>query len=665
MAIETDFSVDFSNGEIIHESGTTNYTVLELHRYLQKLADDAQMAGGANDDLLDITSRTPSERITDEIIELVDHTGTGGPRFHINDTAAKFLYGGSIRQGSGATEELYSGLRVLGSVVSTGTQLMVIQDKDHYQFTDTVTAPFWLDQTTPYNGSVTGAVLMRVLIKSRINGADIDGGKIIVTAREFGDTYSFFNVTLGQGEAVAAISTVDDPQNDTLQATVAAYTHVSNTEGYQTIDIGDGSGAEPYYSKWTYGTDDESDQLKSVWEWAKNILREGSAETIHGIDGEFFQGITHTYVYNTLSGDFAEDEEVVWGTRVVYNTLAGGTFAAGNYVRFSGGAAGRVMYDNGTTEMIVALEDTNVTVGTSDTFIEYDNGGFDTDGAATGVTATVNTTVEDNGSEGGLGILLADDETGLKHHVQVRIGSAPVDTLPVRGLTSGATAAVNTTVTPRTVNPIFLGSYVGSMIGGFGVGFDQDDLSFPDTVINLNGVTRNAPNNVTFSVNGLDIAAPDYVMVGEKDAGAPDFDWDQSTTNGILNSAGTVSVTVTAIPDNTPQAGNLRITADDGRRLRVPYSSHTGLVYTIPSFDFSGNNACASGNNVIVMPIDKAAVSDPETYTTVFDSAMTMFVRVRFGGDGTGTDDPIKTFEGSAALGSTGGSSNISRLADA
>ena len=40
MAIGDDFSVNAS-GDIRHTSGSTTYTVLELHRWLQNLADDA------------------------------------------------------------------------------------------------------------------------------------------------------------------------------------------------------------------------------------------------------------------------------------------------------------------------------------------------------------------------------------------------------------------------------------------------------------------------------------------------------------------------------------------------------------------------------------------------------------------------------------------------
>lgn len=652
MAIGDDFSVDFSTGNIRYTGTTANYTVLELHRWLQGLADDPQAAGGANDDLLDISSRTPSERITDQIITLIDHTASSGPRYNIDDTAAEHLYGGSITQGSGSTEELYSGLRVLGAVVSTATQIQVIQDKT-LPYTD---SPFWGDQVTPYNGSVTGAILMRILVKSRVNGCDIDEGKIIVRAANYGDTFAFFNVTLGQGEAVAAISTVDDPQNDTASGTVAAYTHVTNTEGFQLIDISDGNGDQPYYSQWTYGADTAGDGLKSVWEWGKYITRTGTASTIHGIDGELFLGVTHSWSYDNLSGTFTEDEEVVWGTQVTYDNLSGGTFTAGNYIIFSGGAVGRVMYDNGSTDLIVALEDTTITITDGETITEYNKST-----GATSVTADVNVTIVDNDKSGGSGILLASDTSGSKHHIQLRTGSAPVDNLPLRGLSSAATALVNGSVTAQTVTPTFLGSYVGSMIGGFGVGFDPGDLSFPDTVTDLDGDTNNAPNNVTFSVNGVSTTAPDYVMVGEKETGIDDFNWNQTTLNGSLTGAAVTSVVVNSTPPNTPTTGWLRITADDGRRIKVAYTAVSGTTFTITSHDFSGADTATTGNDVMVMPIDKTAASDPETFTTVYTTPQTMFIRVRFGG----APDPIKTFQGQASLGNTGGSTNVSRLADA
>src|SRR3990172_7556507 len=115
MAIGDDFAISGA-GAITHVSGATNYTVLELHRWLQDLADDAQAAVG---DLIDITTTTPSERATDNIITL-------NAPFNIDDTAAEFLYDGSITQNGGGT--IYPRLGCVGGV-ETGTELQITQDE--------------------------------------------------------------------------------------------------------------------------------------------------------------------------------------------------------------------------------------------------------------------------------------------------------------------------------------------------------------------------------------------------------------------------------------------------------------------------------------------------------------------------------------------------------
>jgi len=295
-----------ANGDIRWTGGTETYTVLELHRWLQDKADDASYVG---DDILDITDVTPSDRSTDNIITL-------NSPYNIDDTLAEHLYDGSITQTGGAT--VYSGLRVLGAVNNIATQIMVIQDNDIYQFTTTPANPFWGTQAAGgLNGAAASGILMRCLIKSRDGGADIDGKRIRVQARHWGDSYDFFNVTLGQGESVAALSTTPDAQNATAQGTVTAYTHVTNTEGFQTIDLNNGNGLQPYYSLWTYGANTSGNKLKGVWEFTKDLTGNGTAKTIHGINGELFLGVTHKVDYSgEASGPFVEDAVLTWGAGV-------------------------------------------------------------------------------------------------------------------------------------------------------------------------------------------------------------------------------------------------------------------------------------------------------------------------------------------------------------
>lgn len=648
MAIGDDFTVS-TTGDIRHSANNNHYTVLALHRWLQDLADDAE-ATYSTSDLVDITSLTPSERSTDQIITLLNG-------YNIDDDAAEYFYGGSITQDGGDT--IYSGLRVLGAVNSSTTQIQVIQDHKLYDGD----APFWGDQSSPYNGG--GSVLMRILVKSRENGYDIDQKLIRVRVAHWGDSFDFFNVTLGQGEAVAAVSSVSDPQNDTAVGTVGAYTHVTNVEGYQLIDIGDGNGDQPYYSKWTYGADTQGDQLKSVWEWGKYVTRTATSSTIHGIDGELFLGPTHSYAYNNGSA-FTEDEIIAWGTHLWYDNLSGGTFTEGYYVTIgSNGAAGRVGYDDGVDEMYIALDDPTITLLDNDIITEYNP----STGAASGVTADLDTgtgggsPVEGNSNDGGTALLLAATGTTTgSHYFQLLTGLIPASGYEIIGNTSTNTCDVNGAVSSKTVPKVFLGSYVGTLIGAYGIGIESTDLTSSDTVTDLEGDVNTPPNNVTFTVYGL-VAGEDRVLVGPA-SGGNGFAFGQMNLGTALTGASETAVDVGTgnIPANTPASGILRIATDNDLYLRVPYSAHDGDDgFTIPAYDFSGDNNCAISNNVFLGYIDRLADEANEAYTTVYTTGpQQLWVRVR---DGGGT--PIKTYEAVGTLNATGGSATASRITDA
>jgi len=341
MAIAADFSVAV-NGDIRHVSGTAHYTVLELHRFLQGLADDPS---AGSDDLLDITSITPSERSTDNIITLL---GT----YNIDDAAAEYFYGGSIKQGSGGTEAIYSGLKVLGAVNNVNTQIQIVQNHALYDAT-----PFWGTQSTGgYNGDAAAGVLFRILVKSKAAGAVIDGQRVRVQARHWGDTYDFFNVTLGEGEAVAAIGTTPDAQNNIAIGTVQAWASgdiPTNTEGYQTINLNNGNGAQPYYSKWHYNTNVL--KLKATWNWIKEITSQVSpVASLYGISGDLFLGVTHQVNINTPTGTYVQNavltftggtgillaiDSVTAGTKIWLQLITGVAPTTGTISGAGGGSA--------------------------------------------------------------------------------------------------------------------------------------------------------------------------------------------------------------------------------------------------------------------------------------------------------------------------------------
>lgn len=367
------------------------------------------------------------------------------------------------------------------------------------------------------------------------------------------------------------------------------------------------------------------------------------SETLDALNGNLFLGITHSFAYdNEASGPFQEHEIVVWGTTITYDTLAGGPFTRGEYVTIgTDGAAGKLLWDNGSNQMVVALENTSITLVDGDTIT----------GLTSGATADINVTILDNNRNGGEGLLLALDDEGTtgSMYIQLLTGSAPVDNLPVRGVNSGATADVAGSPTSRTVPKIFLGSYTGTLIGAYGIGVLAGDLTASDTIQDLAGVTQTPPNNVTFTVTGL-VSGEDRVLVGPRLGSV--LDKSQDTLNTTLSGATETAIVVSlAIPADTPASGDIRVELDTGVYREQPYSSYTGSTYTIPSTDYSGGNQATAGNDVFIAYIDELASAASASFTTVFSSSRNLFVRVR---DGGGT--PIKTFEAPATLGPAGGS---------
>lgn len=800
MAIADDFSVDTS-GNIRYTGSGANYTVLELHRFLGALADDAQASGN---DLVDITTDTPSDRSTDQIITL-------NSPFNIDDTAARHLYDGSVTQDGGDT--VYSGLRVLGSVVS-GTELMIVQDGK-------VLPAYW---GTGINPDSANNVIMRLLVKSREGGADIDGKRILVRAHELGDQYREFSVTLGLANSVAAVTTADDLNNGTADATIEGWSTIANVEGFQLIDIDADTVTEEYYAQFDKGVQ----SLNDTYEWAKQktqrahivlngtdtgtnyvvdnativgqaqsflsrvvaeklqearfrlkigggtptgdltaelyataagfiptgavlatsepvlsslitssyqevifrfndnvtmtastryaiVIRhpngtasdffhvEGAASgtvtgenkaeenpastwtaqaaadlwfTVkgspvwHSQPGELFRGITHEIVYDTeAGGPFNEsaDEIIFWGSQITYDGIAGGPFVVGEYVTFQpvGGGpvknAGKVLKQTATV-LWVALENTAGSILADNDIIT---------GLSSGATADINVTITDDNKPGGEGILLALDDNGTAGDLYIQLihGSAPVDNLPLEGRTSGATALVNVTVTQRPVSDVFIGQSTGTnLIGAYGIGFQTTDIGSSDLFFDLTNTPRTPPNNVTFTVTGL-VSGEDRVLVGPRTGTA--LEKGQWALNTTLSGATETAVVITSgaeaspIATDTPADGTtfntrLRVQLDSGIYRRQAYTSYTGSTFTIPSTDYSGANIATAGNDVFVAYIDVLAGATAESYTAIYASDRDLLVRVRDGGA-----TPIKTFEGNGTFQSSNNSVAAIRQSDA
>lgn len=292
MPIATDFSVA-ANGDIRYTGTTANYTVIEFHRWLGDLMDDAEAAGN---DLLDITKATASERSTDNIVTLLSP-------FNIDDTAAQHLFDGSIIQLGGAT--IYDGILVFANA---GMYLDIIQN-------GALATNFW---TTGLNADATNGISHRFMLKTRTAGADIDGRRLIGTTREFGFTYSEFKINgTSRGNNVLALTYASDLNNATAAATVAGWNTITNVEGYQLLDVNNDGSTEPYYSQWNRATF----SINQLYERMKWLTRRGSASTIYGLNGALFRGVTHQVALTApRTGAFNATENVSWGAGATAGT---------------------------------------------------------------------------------------------------------------------------------------------------------------------------------------------------------------------------------------------------------------------------------------------------------------------------------------------------------
>jgi hypothetical protein len=276
-----------------HGGASPSYaTVIEFHRWLQDLADDAVATG---DDLLDITDLTPSERSTDNIVTL-------NAPYNIDDTAAEHIYDGSIIQSGG--DVIYDGIVNFGN---PAVQIQVIQNGA------VLTDDWWNYSGAGLNANATAGISHRFMLKVRTAGADIDGRRLIGIARRFGYTYREFSINgTARGNNVFALSDAVDLNNQTLAATVSGWTEITNlSEGFVELDVNNDTTVEPYYSQW----DRSTYTINQFYERMKWLTREGSSSTLYGLNGELFRGITHSFNYdNEASGPIADSTLMTWAT---------------------------------------------------------------------------------------------------------------------------------------------------------------------------------------------------------------------------------------------------------------------------------------------------------------------------------------------------------------
>lgn len=435
-------------------------------------------------------------------------------------------------------------------------------------------------------------------------------------------------------------------------------TLTANQEYFAVIRHADGDASNYFHVRGlaTTGSDD-GNRAEDTGSWTGVSLDDlwfdvYSSRIWFDMPGEMFRGPTHEIVYDTESGGpFTQNETLFWGTQITYDDLSD-TFQVGEYVKFFAGGTGdpinggKVLKDTGSV-ITVALEDLSQNLSDNDSF----------EGITSGATADIDVTITNDDKAGGEGVLLALDDNGVDgdFYIQLISGAAPVDGLPIEGRTSGATAAVDTTVTARPLQDVFIGQTTGTnLIGAYGVGFDTNDIGSSDKFFDLTNTQRVPPNNVTFTVTGL-VSGEDRVLVGPRTGTILEQgQWLLSTaltgggeTSVVIKTGAEASPIATDTPANGQGANNsrLRVQMNSGIYRRQDYVSYTASTFTIPSTDYSGANQASIDNDVFIAYIDVLADATQESYTAVYSSDRNIFVRVR---DGGGT--PIKTFEGDAAV---------------
>lgn len=293
MPIATDFTIS-TTGDIRRQSGasTSVYTVLELHEWLQGLADDPAASGGDN---LDILSPIPSKLDGPRdapVASRLNLLTEGSVEFNLDDTAAQFINFGSIKQnfiGNVASVQ-YSGLKTIGGIVA-GSPIYVVQNGNKL-------TTFWS------NGHI------QILVKVRTGSTLIDSGKVTAFSRKWGQSYSHFDADLSAGgEAPAALATALDSNIVLTEANAALLsTKVTVSFGDTNQNLGNGNGSKLYKGTITLSG---GCTLQEAYQYLQYLTRESSTSTLNSIPG---------WRYRKLNVDYSEIQSAPFGI------FAGGAF---------------------------------------------------------------------------------------------------------------------------------------------------------------------------------------------------------------------------------------------------------------------------------------------------------------------------------------------------
>ena len=305
MAItNTDFAIS-AGGAITQVGGSTVYDVLDLHQWLQDLADNPS---ATLDDNVSILGANPSQ-LAGKRNAARPSALTLLPTITINQQVSQRFKFGSIEQGSGA--EMWTGINTIGSGLA-GRSHYVVQTNAKYNSG----TKWW------------AAGPVRALFKVKTGSALVAGntvagtaqadGTVTVFCREWGYTYSHFDVDCSAGsEQVAALAVSADSNAVRLAGNYTGGTNtVTSTSPAFTVTLTPGTitrnftgGASKTYKgeiSFTGGV-----RLSEVWQALQWACSESSTATLNGVTG---------WQYRKLNTTYTENQAAPFGS------LAGGTW---------------------------------------------------------------------------------------------------------------------------------------------------------------------------------------------------------------------------------------------------------------------------------------------------------------------------------------------------
>lgn len=291
MAITaSDFSVA-ANGDLRSIAGSTVYTALELHAWLQDLADNPAPTA---DDQVSILSANPSELAGKRnVLRPMAVTLLNG--INVDDATSRRFKFGSIEQQAGAV--LYTGLKTIGTVPGDAS-IYIVQNNAKINGG----TKWW--PAGPIQTMVKAKTAGALIAGNTVAGVAQAAGYATVFARQFGRTYSHFDVDLGPGSEQQAALSISADSSITLSAAAAEakFADITITVGDTTQSLGGVS--KLYKGTITLANGITVAEAYQALQWATS---ESSTVTINGEPGWRYRKLLSSYPENQSApfGSFA------------------------------------------------------------------------------------------------------------------------------------------------------------------------------------------------------------------------------------------------------------------------------------------------------------------------------------------------------------------------